>query len=142
MATFFIGTGLMTFFLLMVLVVPLIRKPRHIKADAAPQASLEVYRDQFKELEDELARGAITQKEYDEGRSELERRVLEDSAPSMTLPEKDSKAGTYTAFAMMIIVPLFAAFMWMVTQPLGDYRVDGGRNEGIMDYDTGRRTSG
>lgn len=142
MATFFIGTGLMTFFLLLVLVVPLVRKPRHIKADAAPQASLAVYRDQFKELEDELARGAITQKEYDEGRSELERRVLEDSAPSMTLPENDSKTGTYTAFAMMIAVPLFAAFMWMVTQPLGDYRVDGGRNEGIMDYDTGRRTGG
>ncbi len=142
MAIFFISATVMTLVLLVIIVIPLVRKPKKIKVDAAPQASLAVYRDQFKELENELAREAITQKEYDESRAELERRVLEDSAPTLVLPEKDSKIGVYTAFALVLIVPLFSAFLWISTQPLGNFRLDGGVHEGIMDYETGRQFGG
>jgi cytochrome c-type biogenesis protein CcmH len=141
MINFFLGTGLMTLLLLVIILIPLLRRPRKIRVEAAPQASLAVYRDQFKELEDELARGAITQKEYDEGRNELERRVLEDSAPTLQLPEKESKAGVYTAIMLVLLVPLFAAFLWIVTQPIGDFRMDGGKYEGVTAYDMGNGAS-
>ncbi len=137
MMTFLICAGLMTLLLLVIIMIPLLSKQKKIKADTSTQASLEVYRDQFKELEDELSRGAITQKEYDDNRSELERRVLEDTAPIEVELNSNPKVGTYTTIMLFLFVPLFAAFVWIITQPLGDYRLDGGKYEGVMDYNNG-----
>ncbi|MCD8340365.1 MAG: c-type cytochrome biogenesis protein CcmI [Burkholderiales bacterium] len=138
MMNFLIGAGLMTILLLAILMVPLLSKDKTRKTDSLPQANLDIYRDQFKELEDELARGAITQKEYDEGRTELERRVLEDSAPSIQLDNVNPKAGIYTFIMLVLLVPMAASFFWMVTQPLGDFRLDGGKWEAVADYNTGQ----
>ncbi len=139
MINFFIGAGLMTILLLVILMIPLLSKSKtKIRTEQLPQANLDIYHDQFKELEDELARGAITEQEYDEGRTELERRVLEDSAPSVQFDKSNSKTGTYTAILLVLFVPLMAGFFWIVTQPLGDFRLDGGKYEAVADYNTGQ----
>lgn len=138
MAQFFIYTGLMTILLLVIIAIPLLSKRSKKSKETLPQINLEIYRDQFKELENELSRGAISQKEYDEGREELERRVLEDSQQTETTEYKNGKAGIYTTFTLIFLVPLLASTMWIITQPLGDFRMDGGKFEGVADYNTGQ----
>ncbi len=138
MMNFFLATGVMTIVLLVILMVPLLSKDKPRKSVELTQVNLDIYRDQFKELEDEFARGAITQKEYDEGRTELERRVLEDSSPSQEVGQASPKAGVYTFIMLVLLVPLFASFLWLVTQPIGDFRLDGGKYEAIADYNTGQ----
>lgn len=139
MTVFLIGAALMILVLLVILMVPLLSKPRKSQeTESLPQANLEIYRDQFKELEDDLARGAITQTEYEESRNELERRVLEETMSEAPVDEVGGKSGVYTFIVLLLIVPLFAALMWVLTQPLGDFRLDGGKYEGVADYSTGQ----
>ena len=76
-----------------------------------------------------MARGAISQNEYDESRLELERRVIEESIPEKQVEPTNQKAGVYTVFVLVLVVPFFAVAMWAATQHLGDFRLDGGINE-------------
>ncbi len=139
MLTFILSAAGMTLVLLLIIAIPLIvNNKRNKDADELPQVNLSIYRDQFKELEDERARGAISPHEFDESRSELERRVLEESVPEQLAESGNSKIGTYTAIGLFLLVPLFAASLWAATQHIGDFRLDGGRNEGIADYTTGQ----
>lgn len=138
MMTFLLSAGLMIIILLLIICIPLLAfKKKDSGAEELPQANLAIYRDQFKELEDELARGAISQNEYDESRQELERRVIEESVPEKQVAPANKKAGVYTVFALVLLVPFFAAGMWAATQHIGDFRLDGGMNEGVVDYTTG-----
>ena len=82
MMTFLLSAGAMIIVLLLIICIPLLTfRKKDTGAEELPQANIAIYRDQFKELEDELARGAISQNEYDESRLELERRVIEESVP-------------------------------------------------------------
>ena len=75
MMTFLLSAGAMIIVLLLIICIPLLTfRKKDTGAEELPQANIAIYRDQFKELEDELARGAISQNEYDESRLELERR--------------------------------------------------------------------
>lgn len=140
MMVFFLAAFLMIAVLLLIIIIPLLSKSENKdrSEQSVPQFNISIYRDQFKELENELARGAITQQEYDEGRTELERRVLEESVPEENNYAPSSKAGVYTAILLVLIVPLFSALLWILTQPLGDFRLDGGKYEGVYDYTTGQ----
>ena len=139
MLTFILSAAGMTLVLLLIIAIPLIvNNKRNKDADELPQVNLSIYRDQFKELEDERARGAISQHEFDESRSELERRVLEESVPEQLAESGNSKIGTYTAIGLFLLIPLFAASLWAATQHIGGFRLDGGRNEGVADYTTGQ----
>lgn len=141
--TFIVFAALMIVLLLAIVMVPLLKKPQGVSSmnEELPAANLEIYRDQFKDLEDELARGAISQREYDESRSELERRVLEESRPEEFKDSAGGMAGAYTAILLVLLVPLLASGLWAATQRLGDFRLDGGKNEGVMDYNSGEMVS-
>ena len=138
MMTFLLSAGAMIIVLLLIICIPLLTfRKKDTGAEELPQANIAIYRDQFKELEDELARGAISQNEYDESRLELERRVIEESIPEKQVEPTNQKAGVYTVFVLVLVVPFFAVAMWAATQHLGDFRLDGGINEGVVDYNTG-----
>lgn len=67
MMTFLLSAGAMIIVLLLIICIPLLTfRKKDTGAEVLPQANIAIYRDQFKELEDELARGAISQNEYDE----------------------------------------------------------------------------
>ena len=58
MLTFILSAAGMTLVLLLIIAIPLIvNNKRNKDADELPQVNLSIYRDQFKELEDERARG-------------------------------------------------------------------------------------
>ena len=139
MLTFILAAGCMVLVLLLIIGIPLVTKQnKKQSSEELPRINLSIYRDQFKELEDERARGAISQEEYDESKSELERRVLEESEPEQFVNGGSPKAGTYTAIALVLLVPLFSAALWGATQHIGDFRLDGGKFEGVADYTTGQ----
>ena len=109
MMTFLLSAGAMIIVLLLIICIPLLTfRKKDTGAEELPQANIAIYRDQFKELEDELARGAISQNEYDESRLELERRVIEESVPEKQVEPTSQKAGVYTVFVLVLVVPFFA----------------------------------
>jgi cytochrome c-type biogenesis protein CcmH len=76
------------------------------------QLNAAIYRDEFAELERDLAEGALSQADYEQARAELQRRLLEDSdtpaasaaatAPSRKLP-----------VALLLALPLAAAMLYL-----------------------------
>ena len=57
MMTFLLSAGAMIIVLLLIICIPLLTfRKKDTGAEELPQANIAIYRDQFKELEDELAR--------------------------------------------------------------------------------------
>ena len=57
MMTFLLSAGAMIIVLLLIICIPLLTfRKKDTGAEVLPQANIAIYRDQFKELEDELAR--------------------------------------------------------------------------------------
>ncbi len=61
-------------------IVPLLRRGRDAPLDTAG-SNLDILRDQLAELDGDLAAGTITAMQHDEGRREIERRVLDEVGP-------------------------------------------------------------
>ncbi len=81
-----------------------------------------VYQDQFEELKRDLSLGQITQKQYDAGVEELERRILEESYEE-TYGRKNVNWAIYASFVILVVVPLFALslYFWVGNPSLSDY---------------------
>jgi cytochrome c-type biogenesis protein CcmH len=75
--TFWSIVSAMTVFILGVLLRPLLTRPS--TASVEQEKTLSVYRQQFSELEQDRATGLLTEEQYRAARSELERRVLEET---------------------------------------------------------------
>ena len=111
MMTFLLSAGAMIIVLLLIICIPLLTfRKKDTGAEELPQANIAIYRDQFKELEDELARGAISQNEYDESRLELERRVIEESIPE-SRSNRPIKKPAFTRFLSWFW--LFLSLPWL-----------------------------
>lgn len=72
--TFWVLAGLMAAFCVVLLLLPLLRKPA-VNADGAAY-DLEIYKAQLVEIQRDLARGEISQAEADAARTEIGRRLL------------------------------------------------------------------
>ena len=62
-----------------VVVMPLLRRPEQSGVVAGGEANLQILRDQMAELDADLGNGVLSREQYDSARSELERRVLDES---------------------------------------------------------------
>ena len=78
MITFFIVAGLMLVLALAFSVLPLIGKRLKFGAVSHRQTNLSIYRDQLRELENDLAQGTLDRLQYEAAKQEVERRVLEE----------------------------------------------------------------
>lgn len=114
MMTFWIVIALMIAGALLFILPPLLgRKKEQISATARSELNITVYRDQLRELDVELAAGALSKDEYQSARSELEGRVLEDSATeelAATPPVSNRKL----AIAAAIAVPVLTVSLYLV----------------------------
>lgn len=95
-------------------VLPPLLKPVSISTRQSRSAlNVSVYRDQIVELEQDLRNDTITAEQYEIGRKELERRLLEDVAVNETSVEPAKKmASRNTAIVVGVAVPLFAVFLY------------------------------
>ena len=77
----FIGiAALMTLLVVAWLVYPLLH-PQHKHAVSAERLNIDIHRDQLKALEADLARGVISQPDFEATRDELQLRLLDDTDP-------------------------------------------------------------
>lgn len=104
--SFWIVAAFLTLLTCVVLLVPLARR----RDDAADEAGsdLAVYQDQFIELDRDVARGAINEKEAAEARAEIGRRILKSARESEAagLAARNGRAGRIIATLVVLAVPL------------------------------------
>lgn len=91
----------------------LLRKPRSVDVGERREANLAIFRDQLAELERERAEGSLGEADFEQARSELQRRLLEEVQPDApTAPVRP--AGRRTAIVLVIALPLLAAAGYLV----------------------------
>ncbi len=114
MTTFIMIATAMVVVALAFIGLPLIRGRSQAGAAQRPAMNLEIYRDQFAELEADHARGAVSEAQYAENRAELERRVLEEgTAGREQAAAARGKAGLWTAIVVAGAVPVVAALLYL-----------------------------
>lgn len=117
MMIFFVVAALLIAAALLFIVPPLWRQHGR-KGVQRDRSNLEIYKDQLAELEADLANGTISQEQFEQGRIELERRLLDEVAsPSVAASAKtqeDQGAGRAAAVSVALFIPLLAALIYLV----------------------------
>ena len=96
----------------LLLVLPLLRPGRRAPTSLAG-ANVSIYRDQFAELERDLAGGTLTEDQYGQARAELERRMLDDVDSAAAAKSKASRSGLVAAVIVGVAVPVSAGLLYM-----------------------------
>ena len=119
MTWFVIVAGLLTIAALLFILWPLLR-PALRQHDSARSVGLSIYRDQFAELERDLAAGTLGQEQYAAARAELERRMLDEVSAVAGPATRPQSSGRYLAIAIAIALPVVAGLLyWHLGQPQG-----------------------
>lgn len=112
-ASFAIGALLLVALTIVFLVWPFRRRPAH--ADLSrQQLNAAIYRDQFAELDRDLAGGNLSQADYDQAKAELQRRLLEDSEAEAGQVVAATPAGRALPIALATFLPLAAVGLYFV----------------------------
>lgn len=106
-ATFWILAGLMAIGVLLLLLPPLLRRRDSVAELSRDAVNTAVYREQLRELAEDLAAGTLSRTGYEEARRELERRVLEDIPETSEKPPAGGLAPR-TAVAVGVALPILA----------------------------------
>ena len=97
---------------------PLLR-PDESRAVDHGAANVSIFRDQFADLDADLARGTLSADQYSESKTELERRLLEDVRASPSAPG-ERRTHRWIAVFVALVTPLAAAGLyWQVGSPAG-----------------------
>lgn len=114
MMIFFVVAALLIAAALLFIVPPLWRQHGR-KGLQRDRSNLEIYKDQLTELEADLAAGTLSQEQFEQGRVELERRLLEEVAAPTPSPAVDDKGiGRGAALSVALFIPLLAALIYLV----------------------------
>lgn len=117
MTVFWLVAVCLTFAALLFVLPPLLRREPAADDLDHDRLNITVYQNQLAELEQDLARGVITQDQYNRTHTEIERRLLEDvpkatiaSAPAVTA----QSSGRVTAGIIAIGLPVAAILIYSV----------------------------
>lgn len=111
MTGFLIAAAILVALTLLLLLPPLLRR-RAPGAEASRTAiNAGIYRDQLAELERDFASGSLNQADYEEGRRELQRRLLEDAASEGAAIVKPQPARR-SALLIGLALPLAAGALY------------------------------
>lgn len=101
---------------LLLLLPPLLGRGKRAASATRSEVNLSVYRDQLRELDADLAAGTLDESQHASARSDLERRVLEESATPDT-PAIQPGGSRWPVVVVAITVPLLAVslYFWLGT---------------------------
>lgn len=114
MMSFWIFAGLMMVMALCYVLPPLLQRTEQA-SDARERANVSIYRDQFSELERDLRDGVLDKEQYEQGRLELQRRLLEDVSPARVrgaTAETSARSGRATAIILGGTIPLLSVLLY------------------------------
>ncbi len=119
--TFILAATLLLLVVLAILLPPLWRAPKPKSAVDRQQANLEIFRAQLGELERDRSQGLLGDDDFEQARSELQRRLLDEVQPDgPDIAPRETRGGRKTALALLIAIPLAAASGYAVLgQPQG-----------------------
>ena len=109
---FILSTALLLLVILGILLPPLIRPPKHSSPTSLSETNLGIIRDQLRELERDLEEGSLAPGDFEQARTELQRRLLEEVKPEDV--NSVNTGGRKTALALLITIPLAAATGYML----------------------------
>lgn len=85
--------------------------------DGKQEANVDVYRDQLSELEADLQNGIISAEQYQQDRDEVERRLLDDVAPTDKPAAENTKTSVDArgpAYAIALAIPTVAVALYLL----------------------------
>ena len=112
MTGFILAAALLVLVILAILILPLWRAPRVSSAIDRRQANLDIFRDQLSELERERSAGSLAEADFEQAKSELQRRLLEEVQPEAVVQQ--GSGGRKTALALLIAIPLAATLGYVI----------------------------
>lgn len=113
MTVFWIAAGGLVLLALLFVLPPLMRAPRAAAVASRTEANIAIYRNQMRELDEDLAAGTLSPDQYAQARSELESRVLEDAAEPDIAPAPAARSN-WTGLAVGAALPIFAVALYLV----------------------------
>ncbi|MDP1535752.1 MAG: c-type cytochrome biogenesis protein CcmI [Burkholderiales bacterium] len=121
MTTFALFSAALIAAALLFVLLPLLRRPASTQDVSTDRVNINIYRDQLRELDEDLAAATIDQARHAEARAELERRLLDDTtADSKPGVSPAPRAGKLTAAIFAATLPLAATGLYlMVGTPEG-----------------------
>jgi cytochrome c-type biogenesis protein CcmH len=116
MTTFWVVAGLLILGALIFILAPMVRRGKTQGASPAHGGvNLVIYRDQVRELDADLAAGTLSQAQHQSAKTELERRVLEESGGSGAVPHEAASGGErWVVVAVVIAVPLLTISLYLL----------------------------
>lgn len=115
--TFWVIASAMTVVILGLLLRPLLKHPTESANEQ--EKTLPVYRQQFSELEQDRAGGLLTDEQYQTARSELERRVLEETGSAASIAPAGGLVNLRVlALSLAMIIPAASGLLyWTLGNP-------------------------
>ena len=94
----------------------LLQRPADTNEDNKSEANVEIYRDQLRELDADLANGIVIPEQYRQDRDEIERRLLDDVATTAEVGKKSDRATPDRAvvYAVAFGIPLTAVALYLL----------------------------
>jgi cytochrome c-type biogenesis protein CcmH len=115
MMSFWVFAGLLVIIALCYVLPPLLQRVEGAD-DERKRANVSIYRDQFDELERDLRDGVLDKEQYEQGRLELQRRLLEDVAPApegeTTAVGSSQRSSRNAAILLGASIPLVAVILY------------------------------
>ncbi len=98
---------------LMLVLPPLLRSRSGLAPRTTAAVNIDIHRDQLRELDGDLAAGAIDREQHAEARSELERRLLEDAGDVSPAAVTTPAVAYRTAAIMAFITPVLVIILYL-----------------------------
>lgn len=116
MTTFWIMAGFLIAGALLFIIPPLFQRVPKARGVNRVAANVSVYQDQFAELDADLKNGVITPEQHQQGREELQRRLLQDvpaEAGAGTTAQPPARGARRVAIALGIVLPALAVLLYL-----------------------------
>jgi cytochrome c-type biogenesis protein CcmH len=110
MTVFIAAAALLLVAVLALLLLPLWRAPKVSRAADRRHVNLAIFRDQLAELERDRSDGTLADRDFEQAKAELQRRLLEDVQPETvaTTASSAEPGSRKTALALLVAIPLLA----------------------------------
>ncbi len=111
MTVFYLIGALMALAAMLFVALPLLRAHKPSHAPAQDAVNMQIYTDQFTELETDLNNGLLSQVQFDLANHELERRLLQD-IPVAAATAPAAKTTRWPGIVIVLLIPLLAAGLY------------------------------
>jgi cytochrome c-type biogenesis protein CcmH len=113
MLTFWIIAALLVLFVLWFVIPTLLDKPNEADEVQRREANVLVYKDQFRELENDLKTGLLSEDQYNQEKAGLERRLLEDVTATAENSSAAAALNNKFAYSVAAFIPLGAVIFYL-----------------------------